>query len=106
MTAMTGKGAEGFKEKFADIIVNSIMQVQNDGKLDYYGDGYSVMSSSPSSTLTAPQYYKLGWLLEKEVAIFEPLEDGPGTSGVPNSRTYTLKKINAFEEPKLQTGRK
>ncbi|MDO8528905.1 MAG: thermosome subunit alpha [Nanoarchaeota archaeon] len=33
-TAMTGKGAEGFKEKFADIIVKAVMQVQTDGKID------------------------------------------------------------------------
>ncbi len=34
MTAMTGKGAEGSKEKFADIIVRAVKQVQNDGKID------------------------------------------------------------------------
>ena len=34
MTAMTGKGAEGSKEKLADIIVKAIMQVQNNGKID------------------------------------------------------------------------
>ena len=34
MTAMTGKGAEGFKEKFADIIVTAIKQVQNNGNVD------------------------------------------------------------------------
>ncbi len=34
MTAMTGKGAEGFKEKFADIIVIAIKQVQNNGNVD------------------------------------------------------------------------
>ncbi|HTZ42030.1 MAG TPA: thermosome subunit alpha, partial [Candidatus Omnitrophota bacterium] len=33
-TAMTGKGAEGFKEKFADIIVKAVMQVQNQGNVD------------------------------------------------------------------------
>jgi thermosome len=32
MTAMTGKGAEGSKEKFAEIIVNAIKQVEKDGK--------------------------------------------------------------------------
>jgi len=34
MTAMTGKGAEGFKEKFAEIIVTAIKQVQNNGNVD------------------------------------------------------------------------
>lgn len=34
MTAMTGKGAEEFKEKFADIVVQSVIQVQNNGKVD------------------------------------------------------------------------
>src|SRR3989338_3596311 len=34
MTAMTGKGAEDFKEKFADIIVKAVKQVENDGKVD------------------------------------------------------------------------
>ncbi len=34
MTAMTGKGAEGFKEKFANIVVKSVMQVQENGKVD------------------------------------------------------------------------
>lgn len=33
-TAMTGKGAEGFKEKFADIIVKAVLQVQNNGNVD------------------------------------------------------------------------
>jgi thermosome len=34
MTAMTGKGAEDSKEKFADIIVRAAKQVQNNGKID------------------------------------------------------------------------
>lgn len=34
MTAMTGKGAEDAKEKFADIIVKSIKQIQNNGIID------------------------------------------------------------------------
>ncbi|MDO8623358.1 MAG: thermosome subunit alpha [archaeon] len=34
MTAMTGKGAEDAKEKFADIIVRAAKQVENNGKLD------------------------------------------------------------------------
>jgi thermosome len=34
MTAMTGKGAEGFKEKFADIVVKAVTQVQDAGKVD------------------------------------------------------------------------
>jgi thermosome len=34
MTSMNGKSAEGFKEKFADIIVNAITQVQDNGKVD------------------------------------------------------------------------
>jgi len=33
-TAMTGKGAEGFKEKFADIIVKAVLQVMDNGKID------------------------------------------------------------------------
>ena len=34
MTAMTGKGAEGSKEKFASIIVNAIRQVEKNGKVN------------------------------------------------------------------------
>ncbi len=34
MTAMTGKGAEDSKEKFADIIVRAVKQVQDNGKID------------------------------------------------------------------------
>ncbi len=34
MTAMTGKGAEDSKEKFADIIVRAVKQIQNNGKID------------------------------------------------------------------------
>jgi chaperonin GroEL (HSP60 family) len=35
MTAMTGKGAENSKEKFAEIVVKAIKQVQNNGKVDF-----------------------------------------------------------------------
>jgi len=34
MTAMTGKGAEGSKEKFADMIVKAVKQIQNGDKID------------------------------------------------------------------------
>ena len=34
MTAMTGKGAEGFKEKFAEIVVKAVNQIQDNGKVD------------------------------------------------------------------------
>ncbi len=34
MTAMTGKGAEGSKEKFADIVVKAVKQIQSNGKID------------------------------------------------------------------------
>ncbi|MCK9595898.1 TCP-1/cpn60 chaperonin family protein [Candidatus Pacearchaeota archaeon] len=34
MTSMTGKGAEGNKEKFAEIIVKALKQIQTDGKID------------------------------------------------------------------------
>jgi len=34
MTAMTGKGAESSKEKFADIIVKAVKQIYNDGRID------------------------------------------------------------------------
>jgi archaeal chaperonin len=34
MTAMTGKGSEGSKEKFAEIIIGAITQIQNEGKID------------------------------------------------------------------------
>ena len=34
MTSMTGKGAEGMKEKFAEIIVEAVTQVQKNGKVD------------------------------------------------------------------------
>jgi len=34
MTAMTGKGAESVKEKFAEIIVESVEQIRDNGKVD------------------------------------------------------------------------
>ncbi|HUS49373.1 MAG TPA: TCP-1/cpn60 chaperonin family protein, partial [Candidatus Paceibacterota bacterium] len=34
MTAMTGKSAEGSKEKFSEIIVRAVKQVENNGKID------------------------------------------------------------------------
>lgn len=34
MTAMTGKGAEDAKEKFADIIVKAVKQIEDNGKID------------------------------------------------------------------------
>jgi thermosome len=34
MTAMTGKGAESSKEKFADIIVQAVTQIESQGKID------------------------------------------------------------------------
>jgi len=34
MTAMTGKGAESVKEKFSEIIVNAIAQIEDNGKID------------------------------------------------------------------------
>ncbi|MBU3907364.1 MAG: TCP-1/cpn60 chaperonin family protein [Nanoarchaeota archaeon] len=34
ITAMTGKGAEDAKEKFADIVVKAIKQIQTNGKID------------------------------------------------------------------------
>ncbi len=34
MTAMTGKGAEGSKEKFADMIVKAVKQIENNEKID------------------------------------------------------------------------
>jgi thermosome len=34
MTAMTGKGAEGSKEKFADIIVSAVKQIQDGDKIE------------------------------------------------------------------------
>jgi hypothetical protein len=57
-----------------------------DGKLNYYGDGNSVMSAYPSSFLTPPQYYKLGWLNRPEVAIWTP------------GSVYNLRKINEFDK--------
>ena len=55
------------------------------GKLDHYGDSYSVMSSMPSGFLTAPQYYKLGWFGNKGVAMYEP------------GKIYKLKKLTNFD---------
>lgn len=52
--------------------------------LDAYGDGESVMSRMPSSYLTAPQYYHLGWLRKEEVAMHEP------------GQTYVLRRISDF----------
>ncbi len=34
MTAMTGKGAEGVKEKFAEIVVKAVKQIYDNGKVD------------------------------------------------------------------------
>jgi thermosome len=34
MTAMTGKGAESNKEKFADIVVKAVKQIENENKID------------------------------------------------------------------------
>ncbi len=34
MTAMTGKGAEGSKEKLAEIIVKAVKQIKNDGRVE------------------------------------------------------------------------
>jgi len=34
MTAMTGKGAESVKEKFAEIIVDAVAQIEDNGKID------------------------------------------------------------------------
>ena len=34
MTAMTGKGAEGSKEKFADMVVKAVKQIQSEGRID------------------------------------------------------------------------
>jgi len=34
MTAMTGKGAEDSKESFAEIILNALKQIENNGKID------------------------------------------------------------------------
>ncbi len=34
MTAMTGKGAEGSKEPFAEIILKAVKQIENNGKID------------------------------------------------------------------------
>ncbi|MEK6862309.1 MAG: thermosome subunit alpha, partial [Nanoarchaeota archaeon] len=33
-TAMTGKGAENFRDSFSDIIVNAVKQIQDNGKVD------------------------------------------------------------------------
>lgn len=52
--------------------------------LEAYRDGGSVMGKFPSDALTAPQYYFLGWLPEKEAALYEP------------GKTYQLKKIVNF----------
>jgi len=56
------------------------------GKLDSYGDGYSVMSGIPASLLCAAQYYKMGWTPENEVALFRP------------NVIYTLKKVSQFDK--------
>jgi hypothetical protein len=57
----------------------------NNDKLNNYGDSTSAMSMYPSPCFTAPQYYHLGWLPKKEVALFE------------NGKVYIIKKINAFK---------
>lgn len=57
--------------------------------LEAYGDGQSVMGRFPSSTLTAPQYYSRGWLLEKEAAMYVP------------GQVYEIKKVDNFSKTML-----
>ena len=47
MTAMTGKGAENVKEKFAEIVVSSIKQVQEDDNLNI--DNIKIVKNKSSS---------------------------------------------------------
>lgn len=57
------------------------------GKLEAYGDTDSVMGRLSSATLTAPQYYHLGWLEPDEWTVFD------GTK-----HDYSLRRIAAYEE--------
>ncbi len=59
--------------------------------LDQYGDGQSVMGKYPSSTLTAPQYYAMGWLRQDEAAIWE------------EGKSYDLRRINDWNGDGLAT---
>lgn len=53
--------------------------------LENYGDADSVMGNNGSKYLNGPQYYKLGWLPDEEVAVYDP--------GV---AVYELKKVSNF----------
>lgn len=53
--------------------------------LENYGDADSVMGNNGSKYLNGPQYYKLGWLPDHEVAIYDP-----------SVAVYELKKVSDF----------
>lgn len=53
--------------------------------LENYGDADSPMGNNGSRYLNGPEYYKLGWLPDEEVATYDP-----------NVAIYDLKKISDF----------
>jgi len=67
--------------------------------LDKYGDNQSVMSAYPSSLLTAPQYFHLGWLPKEEVALYQE-----STVLSTQAQIFTLKKVSQFTRTSGLTG--
>lgn len=55
-------------------------------RLENYGDADSVMGNNGSKYLNGPQYYKLGWLPDDEVAKYDPAKP-----------VYELKKVSNFK---------
>ena len=64
MTAMTGKGAESVKEKFAEIIVNAVKQIEENGNVDLNN---IKISKNKSSGIESTKLIK-GIIIDKERA--------------------------------------
>jgi thermosome len=67
MTAMTGKGAESVKEKFADIVVEAVRQVESDGNVDLEN---IKISKNKSSRIESTKLIK-GIVIDKERASID-----------------------------------
>src|SRR3989338_2021148 len=71
MTAMTGKGAESVKEKFSEIIVDAIAQIEDNGKIDI---GNIKIEKNKSNGVEDTELIK-GIVIDKErVSIDMPLK--------------------------------
>ncbi|MBT4135252.1 thermosome subunit [archaeon] len=66
-TAMTGKGAEVVKEKFADIIVDAISQIQDNGEVDL---GNIKILKNKSNSVENTELIK-GIIIDKERALID-----------------------------------